>query len=132
RARRRADAEMLQAINYGWGKATGAIVSVRPQVFLAVVDPCVLSAGGSEYDVGMLSPPLWRPFRLKVVGDSANRTVRFKYRSLVDVDFEDKEESANGIFNEIAYDILEGLLAAPNSPTVTVSTPNGFVVTLSS
>src|SRR5438034_3885688 len=77
------DIEMRQAINYGMGKATRAILSVRPQFFLAVIDPFTLQAGVSEYDVGMLSPPLWRPFRLKVVGDSANRTVRFKYRSLV-------------------------------------------------
>src|SRR5881394_163302 len=111
------DVEMRQAVNYGLGKATRAILSVRPQFFLAVADPFILSSGVSEYDVGMLSPPLWRPFRLKVVGSSGTRSVRFRYRSLVDVDFQDNEGSAVG--DEIAYDILEGALAAPNPPAVT-------------
>jgi hypothetical protein len=105
-------AELTEAINYGYGKAIKAILAVRPQSFLSVIRPFTFVSGVTEYDVGNYDPPFWRPFKLKVVGGNVTRSIRFKYRPLIDADFEEKEESTSGAFSEIAYDVLFGMMAA--------------------
>jgi hypothetical protein len=123
------DLELRQAINYGYGKAIKAILAVRPQSFLSVARPFTFSGNVTEYDIGNYDPPFWRPYRLKVVGTNNTRSIRFKYRPMIDEDFQEKEESTSGAFSEIAYDILFGQFPATTpATTLTGAVPTSHLL----
>ncbi|MCI4355113.1 MAG: hypothetical protein L3K06_07095, partial [Thermoplasmata archaeon] len=77
RTRPASSAELYQALNYGVGKAIRAISAVRPQYFATFLDPFTLQAGVDEYDLSLLSPPLFRVHRLVVSGNHGVSTVIF-------------------------------------------------------
>lgn len=111
------DSEIIQALNYGVGKASRAIASVRTQYNLSWIDNFTIPAGTSDVDLSTIEPQLWRPVRLLIPANtaaSAGRSVRFRYRSIANSEFEDREISGNGggTFSTLFYDILSGLFPA--------------------
>lgn len=128
-SRQTPDAEVDQAVNYGYRKAIRAIGSVRPQLFATWVDPFTLSAGVSEYDIGGYDPPLWRPTKMIVGAGGGQRIVRFRYRSMQDREFEEKELSAAASFQGVFYDVLEGRLPGTAVSIAIQSTTTGIATT---
>jgi len=126
-------AVVLQAINYGYGRALRALRSVRPQHLLSFVDNFSLTSQTAEYDISSVTPPIWRLVKLVVpripavagLSGGSSRVVLFQYRDFRDPDFENLEATASGASDRIVYDILEGLLpktTTSSAVTTTVST----------
>lgn len=105
--------ELLQSLNFGIGKIARAIQSVRPQAFLSFVDPFTLVAGQSEYDLGIFSPPVDRPLRL-TLPTSTTPSILFRYRALMDPEFEARDGRASSTTSGFFYDVLSGLF--PRTP----------------
>jgi hypothetical protein len=110
------DAELLEAINYGYGKVLRAVRAVRPQPSLSFFDNFTLQSGVTEYDVGRYSPPLVRPVRLVMGGPNRGRTIRFRQGSIQSDEFVSAELSGAGSFSTLLYDLVEGLLPKSRLP----------------
>lgn len=104
------DAELLQAFNFGVGKIVRAVLSVRPSAYVTWVEPFVISPNVTEYDIGVLEPPCYRPLRLLSTGNNGqNPAVRFQYKPLHAADFEQQEVARPGNFALFFYDVLDGM-----------------------
>ena len=119
------DTELIQAINYGYGKAIKAILSSRPEAFLAVT-PFTITEGVTEYDVSAYDPPIWRPVRL-LVGEGGNSPQAFFiYKAFLDQESAEMDVGgASGRWSYF-YDFLTGMIAGTASTVVSATT--GVVV----
>lgn len=102
------DAEILSALNFGLGEAIRSISAVRPQFFASWVDNFTIPANTKEIDLSGIEPPIWRPHRLLCDAVGGLRGVRFRYKALNDLEFEDNELSQSGSFTTLFYDLLTG------------------------
>ena len=120
RTRATSQAELYQALNYGTGKAIRAVSAVRPQYFASFVDPFVINAQQTEYDISNFNPPLLRPSKLVCTGNAGKSSVLlFAYREIMAREFEDAETSVVGVSSTLLYDVLEGMLPGPTTLTTT-------------
>lgn len=119
------DTELRDAINFGYGKGIKAVLATRSESFMSYVEPFTLSAGVSEYDVGIYDPPIFRPIRLLVGEGSAANEAFFRYKSIVDAEYQEADAETSGSGLLFLYDFLTGLL--PGTTAIVQNAVTGSV-----